>query len=356
MTKWWIKNVIFSSPLFINSIVFILKLLLNTLISLLTPLKYCFSLFVDKSTTDILLFSTTSSSEDSIIHRSEESDFNLILEANPDKTYVYLGIDPEDNLTYKAIKEIIKHSGKIFIISLSGRLNFVQIIFFCLFSRRRIFLAHDFVRNNVQFLISLMSRKKDRIVCMDCSPKNSIYRLRNATGPHIALSSLFRKNLLTPPTVGEKEFRIFFSGTTDPRRREYLNEITSKINILDIYPPRFTPREYYEIMSKYKIHLNFNDTKYIKENGIYNKNFLFQLKGRVGESFISKSLLLTNGHEAIPDYFHDGEHYLSWNSIDELFELIEFAISEPSRVERIALQAYNRCKDYLDESRINFVL
>ena len=339
-----------------NIIVFILKLFLNTLIYLLTPLKYILFLFKKKSTTELLLFSAKSNLEDSTINNSEESDFNLILEANPNKSYTYLGINPKDNLTFSKVKYIMKHSGKIFVISLSERPNFVLILFFCLFSQRRIFLAHDFVRNNIQFIISLISRKNDKIICIDCNPKYSVYKMRNSSGPHIALSSLFRRNISTVPDTREKEFRILFSGTSDPKRQEYINEIISKLKILDIYPPHFTTSEYYKIVSKYKIHLNFNESKYIKENGVYNRKFSYQLKGRVGEAFISKSLLLTNGSEAIPDYFRDGEHYLSWNSTNELLELVELIMSQPSLVENISSQAYIRCKEFLEESNVHFIL
>jgi spore maturation protein CgeB len=130
---------------------------------------------------------------------------------------------------------------------------------------------------------------------------------------------------LHKPYPNEKKiYPVSFVGACYGKRPFVLNELRSKgINVFAFgegWPAGpLNTEEMVKIYSRSKINLGFSS--------VGSHDDLYCLKGRDFEITMSGGLYLTEHHEELSNFFRIGEEILTWKTVDELAEKIQFLLS-----------------------------
>ena len=130
---------------------------------------------------------------------------------------------------------------------------------------------------------------------------------------------------LHKPYPNEKKiYPVSFVGACYGKRPFVLNELRSKgINVFAFgegwSAGPLNTEEMVKIYSRSKINLGFSS--------VGSHDDLYCLKGRDFEITMSGGLYLTEHHEELSNFFRIGEEILTWKTVDELAEKIQFLLS-----------------------------
>ena len=132
-----------------------------------------------------------------------------------------------------------------------------------------------------------------------------------------------------------KDISVFFSGQIgDYRgsRKEYVDHLINNgfgqyISINE-RAKQISKKEYFEKMGRAKMVVNFS----------MSVDF-HQLKGRIFEAMFTRCLLLESRNPQIECFFRDGEHYVAYDSKEDLLDKILYFEKNPVEAERIAQNA-----------------
>lgn len=147
----------------------------------------------------------------------------------------------------------------------------------------------------------------------------------------------------------DKTLESSFVGRMDPLRTPYVEMLKNyKVPMVQI-----TNVNYEELMMAYsnsKIGLNFS----VNPN---DPEFKTQMKARMFEIPGANSLLLTEHHDGIENFFEINKEIVTWKSGQELLEKIQFLIKNPKIVEQISTRGHNRfLKEHQSHARLEKVL
>ena len=266
----------------------------------------------------------------------------------------YLNCTINDRISIESVNSLRSSYNPVIIIGLGEAINFRTLIQCLIYGSRRIIISSDFVRSFVQLQSAVLTRHKDILITCDADPLKSLPKINNSHGPYlIGNPSVLNSKIVTP--FQEKDFtQALFIGNKDKIRIEYLKFLEdSGIPILSL-SNTLTNNEYCNYMSRFGIHINFNESKYKYENGIFNPEYNYQIKGRFSESLHFGALHLTNGSDILPTFFENGSDYLSWNNVEELVNLITRIQSLPETFQHIAdsgkFKIDNYYTNYLSDS------
>ena len=141
-----------------------------------------------------------------------------------------------------------------------------------------------------------------------------------------------RSTLIRPK---EKDISVFFSGQIGDyrnNRKEYIDYLIKNGFGKHIYTndraTQMPMREYFEKMGRARIVLNFS----------MSVDF-HQLKGRIFEAMLTNCLLLESRNPQIECFFRDGEHYVAYDSKEDLLDKILYFEKNPAEGERLAQNA-----------------
>ena len=141
-----------------------------------------------------------------------------------------------------------------------------------------------------------------------------------------------RSTLIRPK---EKDISVFFSGQIGDyrnNRKEYIDHLMKNGFGKHIYTndraTQMPMREYFEKMGRARIVLNFS----------MSVDF-HQLKGRIFEAMLTNCLLLESRNPQIECFFRDGDHYVAYDSKEDLLDKILYFEKNPAEGERIAQNA-----------------
>jgi glycosyltransferase involved in cell wall biosynthesis len=133
----------------------------------------------------------------------------------------------------------------------------------------------------------------------------------------------------------EKDISVFFSGQIGDyrsNRKEYVDYLLKNGFGRHIYTndraTQISKKDYFEIMGRARMVVNFS----------MSVDF-HQLKGRVFEAIFAKCLLLESRNPQIECFFRDGEHYIAYDSKEDLLDKILYFGKNPAEAERIAQNA-----------------
>ncbi len=143
-----------------------------------------------------------------------------------------------------------------------------------------------------------------------------------------------RSTLIRPK---EKDISVFFSGQIGDyrnNRKEYIDHLIKNGFGKHIYTndraTQMPIREYFEKMGRARIVVNFS----------MSVDF-HQLKGRIFEAMFTNCLLLESRNPQIECFFSDGEHYVAYDSKEDLLNKILYFEKNPAEGERLAQNARN---------------
>lgn len=128
-----------------------------------------------------------------------------------------------------------------------------------------------------------------------------------------------------------KENLLCFVGQRhSPERQEYINFLNE--NNFAVYSPQDT---------------SFEDMVYSYNNSLFGLNFSknkgkTQIKGRVFEVTATNTLLVTEYHDEIEEYFTDNKEIITFKNKIELLEKIKFLCKNLNIVEKISLEGHKR--------------
>lgn len=147
----------------------------------------------------------------------------------------------------------------------------------------------------------------------------------------------------------QKAIAVSFVGRIDFLREPYLNFLESKgisvTNITDI-----SRDELMRAFSRSKIGLNFS----VNPNDPQRKT---QMKARMFEVPAANSLLLTEYHQGIEQFFKVNKEVITWKTSDELWKKTKFLLDNPKIAEGIAKNGYKRfMKEHESKKRIEQTL
>jgi spore maturation protein CgeB len=147
----------------------------------------------------------------------------------------------------------------------------------------------------------------------------------------------------------EKTNEVIFAGRIDFLRSPYLEMLYHyKIPITHV-----TKVSYEELMNSYsnsKIGLNFSENSNDPEHRT-------QLKARNFEVTAANSLLLTQHHDSIENFFEINKEIITWKTGQELLEKIKFLLKNPQIVEKICYNGHQRfLKEHESHVRLKKVL
>ena len=132
-----------------------------------------------------------------------------------------------------------------------------------------------------------------------------------------------------------KDISLFFSGQIGDyrgNRKEYVDHLIKNGFGQHIFTnnraTQMTTKDYFETMGRAKMVVNFS----------MSVDF-HQLKARVFEAMFAKCLLLESRNPQIECFFRDGEHYVAYDTKEDLLDKILYFQRNPVESERIAQNA-----------------
>lgn len=195
----------------------------------------------------------------------------------------------------------------------------------------------DSIHPCIRQQIELLDNYTDLVVNFDATDLSNI--TQKAIYPGVPQS----KKLFYPDT---QIHDITFAGRTDGfyERINYLEALKQCSINLNIVGGRtqqkLLPEEYAKWVRQSKININFSNTAHGWN----------QIKGRVSECLFSKTLLFEQNNGMLQKYLNDGEHFISFNSIDEFVEKADFYLKNDEERNKIVEAGYNKWVEMFDSS------
>jgi spore maturation protein CgeB len=143
----------------------------------------------------------------------------------------------------------------------------------------------------------------------------------------------------------QQHLLCFVGQRHSPERQEYIDYV--QLNGIQIYSPENT---------------SFEDMIFSYSNSLIGLNFSknkgkTQIKGRVFEVTATNSLLVTEYHDEIQEYYKENEEIIIFKNKVELLEKIKFLLQKPKLIEHISNNGYKRfLKEHESKIRLNKLL
>lgn len=168
-----------------------------------------------------------------------------------------------------------------------------------------------------------------------CStPELSYIQKYKEIGYKNILPGSWHTNVELYPKSTVKNIPVSFCGHINQQRRDNLNYlINNNINVANGYG-----NSYEDMLSLYcssKIGINFS----LNENGQIKKT---QMKLRMFEIPAAKSLLFTEYHEGLENYFEIDKEVVVFKEKQEMVEKLKFLLSRDDLISKIASKGYTR--------------
>jgi spore maturation protein CgeB len=186
-------------------------------------------------------------------------------------------------------------------------------------------------------------------VCSTCE-QNYMYKFKEIGYDNIILGAWHSNKDFHPFIEFEnKKIDISFAGRIDFMRMPYIDMLKS----YNVPLTHVTNVSYEELMMAYsnsKIGLNFSKSPNDPE-------FKTQLKARNFEIPASNSLLMTEHHDSIENFFEIDKEIITWKSGIELLEKIQFLLKNPQIVEKVCYNGHQRfLKEHESHVRLRKIL
>ena len=147
----------------------------------------------------------------------------------------------------------------------------------------------------------------------------------------------------------KKNIEVSFVGRIDFLRKTYLNFLESReIPVTNI--KNISREDLMNFFSESKIGLNFC----VNPNDPERKT---QMKARMFEIPAANSMLLTEYHQGIEEFFDIEKEIIVWDTSDELYQKIKFFLDNPRVAKKIAKNGYTRfLKEHDSKKRLEKML